>query len=64
MTLARAAEEWAVSSLGFNITVLPAASEEMDGISFQIDLSSFPKGIYFITIRSKDFVTTEKVIKM
>lgn len=32
--------------------------------SHQIDLSSFQKGVYFITIRSKDFVTTEKIIKL
>jgi hypothetical protein len=30
----------------------------------QIDLSSLLKGVYFITIRSKDFVTTEKFIKL
>lgn len=36
----------------------------MEGTSHQIDLSSFRKGIYFITVRSKDFVKTEKVIKL
>lgn len=30
----------------------------------QIDLSPFQKGIYCITIRSEDFVTTKKVIKL
>ena len=30
----------------------------------QIDISSFQKGVYFITIRSKDYVTTEKIIKL
>jgi hypothetical protein len=30
----------------------------------KINLSSFQKGVYFITIRSKDFVTTSKIIKM
>ncbi len=29
-----------------------------------VDLSSFQKGVYFITIRSKDFVTTRKIIKL
>ncbi len=29
----------------------------------KLDLSLFPKGVYFITIRSKDFVTTRKIIK-
>lgn len=37
---------------------------EMEGTSYQIDLSSFQKGVYFITIRSLDFVTTRKIIKM
>lgn len=30
----------------------------------QIDLSSFQKGFFFITISSKDFVTTRKIIKL
>ena len=30
----------------------------------KIDLSSFQKGVYYITIRSKDFVTTKKIIKL
>ena len=34
------------------------------GTSHQIDLSTFKKGVYFITIRSKDFVTTRKIIKL
>lgn len=38
-------------------------SDLMEGTAQQIDISSFRKGIYFITIRSKDFVKTEKVIK-
>ncbi len=39
-------------------------SEEMEGSTHQIDLSSFQKGVYFITIRSEDFVTTRKIIKL
>ena len=39
-------------------------SNKMEGTSHQLDLSSFQKGVYFITIRSKDFVTTRKIIKM
>lgn len=39
-------------------------SERMEGVINQIDLSSFQKGTYFITIRSKDFVTTRKIIKL
>ena len=39
-------------------------SKEMAGSVCQIDLSSFRKGVYFITIRSKDFVITKKIIKL
>jgi hypothetical protein len=39
-------------------------SGEMEGTTRQIDLSSFQKGVYFITIRSKDFVTKKKIIKL
>jgi hypothetical protein len=39
-------------------------SSELEGRSPHIDLSSFQKGTYFITIRSKEFVTTEKIIKL
>jgi hypothetical protein len=34
-----------------------------DGPTHQIDLSSFEKGLYFLTIRSRDYVRTEKIIK-
>jgi len=37
---------------------------EMEGTTHQLDLSSFQKGVYFITIRSKDFVTTRKIVKL
>ncbi len=37
---------------------------EMEGTLHQIDLSFLQKGVYFITIRSKDFVTTRKIIKL
>ena len=37
---------------------------EMEGTTHQIDLSTFKKGAYFITIRSNDFVTTRKIIKL
>ena len=38
--------------------------QEMDGNTLQLDLSSFQKGVYLITIRSKDFLTTRKIIKL
>lgn len=38
-------------------------SREIAGTTHQLDLSTLRKGVYFITIRSKDFVTTRKFIK-
>ncbi|MEJ2005639.1 MAG: T9SS type A sorting domain-containing protein [Cyclobacteriaceae bacterium] len=40
------------------------ARKTMNGTTMQLDLSSFRNGIYFITIRSKDFVTTRKIVKL
>ena len=37
---------------------------EMEGTTHQLDLSSFHKGVYLITIRSEDFVTTKKIVKL
>jgi len=39
-------------------------SSKMEGTALQIDLSSFQKGIYFITIWSKEYVNTRKIIKL
>jgi len=39
-------------------------SDELKGNTFQLDLSSFQKGVYFITIRSKDFVSKRLIIKL
>ena len=39
-------------------------SRDFNGSLHQIDLSSFQKGAYFITIRLKNFVSTEKLIKL
>jgi len=36
----------------------------MEGTHHQLDLSTFQKGVYFITIRSDDFVATKKIIKL
>jgi hypothetical protein len=36
----------------------------MEESTLQLDLSSFQKGVYFITIRSRDYVRTEKIIKL
>ena len=38
-------------------------TNRMEGPTHQIDLTSFEKGLYFITIRSRDYVRTEKIIK-
>jgi hypothetical protein len=39
-------------------------STRMEETTLQIDLSSFQEGIYLITIRSRDHVKTEKIIKL
>ena len=39
-------------------------SKEFDGTSNQIDLSSFQKGMYLITVRYRDYVRREKIIKL
>lgn len=39
-------------------------SDNIDGPTHKIDFTSFRKGVYFITIRSKDFIKTEKIIKL
>jgi hypothetical protein len=39
-------------------------SFESLGPTHQLDLSSFEPGVYFITIRSKDFVETRKIMKL
>jgi hypothetical protein len=39
-------------------------SDKIEGPTIhQIDLSSYQKGVYFITVRSRNFVRTEKIIK-
>lgn len=38
-------------------------STDMQGPTHRVDLSAFRKGAYFITIKSKDFVGTWKIIK-
>jgi len=39
-------------------------SSQMEGPTSQIDLSPFRKGVYFITIRSEDYILTRKIIKL
>ncbi|MFC2116542.1 T9SS type A sorting domain-containing protein [Bacteroidota bacterium] len=39
-------------------------STKIDGPTLQIDVSTFQKGVYLITIRSKDYMRTEKIIKL
>jgi lysophospholipase L1-like esterase len=36
----------------------------LEGSFHKIDVSSFQKGVYFINIRTKDFVTTRKIVKL
>jgi hypothetical protein len=40
------------------------SSREMEGGTLQLDLTSFSKGVYFITIRSRDSLTTRKIVKL
>jgi len=39
-------------------------SSKIEGPIHQIDLSSFQRGLYLITVRSRDIVRTEKIIKL
>jgi hypothetical protein len=50
----------AVSSLSAHLLF----SNEVKGSMHQLDLSIFREGVYFITIRSKDFMTTRKIVKL
>ena len=54
--------EYSVEIISMNGQVLQR--DEFIGTTHQIDLSSFQKGVYFITIRSEDFVRTKKIIKL
>jgi hypothetical protein len=53
-----------VSVTVLSITGVELFTQPMKGSWTNLDLSSFQKGTYFITIRSKDFVTTRKIIKL
>ena len=39
-------------------------SSIMEGTTMQIDISRYRKGVYFIMVRSKEFIRTEKIIKL
>jgi hypothetical protein len=39
-------------------------SREFEGTSYHIDLNSFQKGVYIISVRSGDKVWKEKIIKL
>jgi len=47
-----------------NINGQLVMSEKCKGPKNKIDISSLPKGFYIITIKSKQFFTTEKLIKL
>jgi hypothetical protein len=36
----------------------------MEGPTHQVDISSFQKGLYIITVRSRDYTTSQKLIKV
>ncbi|MGW8315251.1 MAG: T9SS type A sorting domain-containing protein [Bacteroidales bacterium] len=42
----------------------PEIDAQAPGQICQLDLSSLEKGVFFISIRSKDFVTTRKIVKL
>lgn len=57
------------SDLPFSLTISTDKGEiirELKSLTntLEIDLSTYAQGIYFITIRSKDFVTTRKIVKL
>lgn len=37
---------------------------EMEGPTLQLDLSSFQKGVYIITVKSRNIIRTDKIIKL
>jgi hypothetical protein len=39
-------------------------NSEIEGPILQLELSSFPKGVYFITVKFRDYVRTNKIIKL
>jgi len=39
-------------------------TKELEGPSHQLDLSPLQKGVYFVTVRSKDFIATRRIIKI
>ena len=54
--------EWVIELTSLNGQIIYNSVVESD--SHQIDLSSYQNGVYFITVRSEDFVTTQKIIKL
>jgi hypothetical protein len=55
-------DEYSIEVTSFNGRLL--YTERMIGATHPLDLSSFRAGVYFITIRSNDYVTTRKIIKL
>lgn len=48
----------------FSLSGQSVFNRRMEGSTYQIDLFSFRKGVYFITLRSEDYVITSKLIKL
>ena len=59
---AREPGEYSIEIISMNGQII--LSRNFVGTIHQIDLSSFRKGVFFITVRSDDFVVTEKIIKL
>jgi photosystem II stability/assembly factor-like uncharacterized protein len=54
--------EFSVGIISMNGQII--LSRDFIGKQCQLDLSSFDKGVYLITVRSSDYVWTEKIIKL
>ena len=54
-------DQYSITITSLNGQVIYAG--EMNGTSLQIDLGPFSEGVYFVTVQSEKYVTTEKVIK-
>jgi len=54
--------EYSIEIVSMNGQVV--MQRQFSGSSYELDLSSIPKGIYFLTIGSGEFVTTKKIVKL
>lgn len=55
-------DQYSVEIISLNGKLL--FNEKIEGSPHQLDLSSLQRGVYFITIKSKNSITTKKIIKL